>query len=134
MHVIQINWQDTISIRHQVLWPNKAPEFCMVEGDDQALHFAVMNNKEVVCVASLYIDNKSARLRKFATLNLFQGKGIGSCMLNHLIKNLKQQGINYLWFDARESAMAFYKRFGFNSSGELFYKSGVAYYKMDQHL
>lgn len=134
MHVTQINWQDTIPIRHQVLWPNKAPQFCMVEGDEQALHFAVMVDQKIVCVASLYIDNKSARLRKFATLHLFQGKGVGSCMLNHIIKSLKQQGINYLWFDARESAVDFYKRFGFNASGELFYKSGVAYYRMDQHL
>lgn len=106
----------------------------MVEGDEQAMHFAVMVDQKIVCVASLYIDNKSARLRKFATLKLFQGKGIGSCMLNHLIKNLKQQGINYLWFDARESAVGFYKRFGFHSSGELFYKSRVEYYKMHQHL
>ncbi|WP_160062685.1 GNAT family N-acetyltransferase [Psychromonas sp. L1A2] len=134
MKVVAIKWQDTISVRHQVLWPHKPPEFCRVEGDEQALHFAVMGSQQIVCVASLYIDNNTARLRKFATLSAFQSKGVGSFMINYLIDNLKQQGINYLWFDARESALGFYQRFGFDKMGELFYKSDIAYYRMSKSL
>lgn len=134
MNIVEIKWQDTIAVRHQVLWPDKAPEFCRVEGDEQALHFAVLENQEIICVASLYVNENSARLRKFATLDAFQGKGIGSTMIDHLINNLKQQGIHYLWFDARESALGFYQRFGFETTGELFYKSDVAYYKMYKNL
>ena len=134
MNIVEIKWQDTIAVRHQVLWPDKAPEFCRVEGDEQALHFAVLENQEIICVASLYVNENSARLRKFATLDAFQGKGIGSTMIDHLINNLKKQGIHYLWFDARESALGFYQRFGFETTGELFYKSDVAYYKMYKNL
>ncbi|MEL0659463.1 GNAT family N-acetyltransferase [Psychromonas arctica] len=134
MKVVSIKWQDTILVRHQVLWPDKPPEFCRVEGDEQALHFAVMSNQQTVCVASLYLDNNTARLRKFATLSAFQGKGVGTFMINYLIDNLKLQGINYLWFDARESALGFYQRFGFDKTGELFYKSDVAYYRMSKSL
>lgn len=134
MNIVEIKWQDIIAVRHQVLWPDKAPEFCRVEGDEQALHFAVLENQEIICVASLYVNENSARLRKFATLDAFQGKGIGSTMIDHLINNLKKQGIHYLWFDARESALGFYQRFGFETTGELFYKSDVAYYKMYKNL
>jgi GNAT superfamily N-acetyltransferase len=134
LEIIEINSTETIAIRHEVLWPNEAPEFCIVEGDSEASHFAVLIDTQIVCVASIYIDGDSARLRKFATLNKFQGKGIGSFMLNHLIKKLKQQGMRSLWFDARESAVAFYNRLGFTMIGKRFYKNGIAYYKMHTDL
>lgn len=134
MNVIELHWQDTIAIRHQVLWPNEAPEFCKVESDSDALHFGVSIDDEIVCVASIYLEAKSARLRKFATLSESQGRGVGSFMLNYLVNKLKEHEINYLWFDARESAVGFYKRLGFNSTGALFYKNEIPYYKMFSHL
>ena len=134
MEIIEINAQETIAIRHEVLWPNKAPEFCIVEGDSEALHFSVILNEKMVCVASIYIDGEIARLRKFATLSQFQGQGIGSLMLNHLVKQLKNQGMHSLWFDARESAISFYNRLGFTVTGKRFYKNDLAYYKMHVDL
>ena len=69
MEIVELTWQDTIPVRHQVLWPNELPEFCIVEGDQEALHFGVIVDNIIVSVASLYIDANSARLRKFATLS-----------------------------------------------------------------
>jgi len=134
LKIIALHWKDTLPIRHKVLWPNKEPEFCIVEGDTDALHFGVSLHNEIICVASLYLDVRSARLRKFATLSKFQGRGIGSYMLNFLVEELKKHDVNYLWFDARESAIGFYKRLGFHSLGELFYKNDVSYYKMYANL
>jgi len=136
LQLVTLDWQQTLPIRHQVLWPNESLEFCQVPGDIDALHFGVLNKSTLVCVASIYIDQdaKSARLRKFATLPLLQGKGVGSVMIEHLITILKRQGIDYLWFDARASALGFYQRFGFEAEGDIFYKNKVAYYKMHKHL
>ena len=134
MEIIELSWEDTIPIRHNVLWPNEAPEYCMVDGDEQALHFGIKKNDQLVCVASIYLERTSARLRKFATLNQFQGQGIGSFMLRHLIEKLKKKDVNYFWFDARESAMSFYNRLGFKSEGELFYKNEVSYFKMSAKI
>ena len=117
-----------------MLWPNESPEFCQVEGDSEGLHFGVVVDNDIVCVASVYINDGTARLRKFATLSQFQGQGIGSCMLNHIVTKLKQAKISYLWFDARVSAVGFYQRLGFSSLGAPFYKNGVAYYKMHANL
>jgi len=134
LKIIDLHWKDTLPIRHKVLWPNELPEFCMVDGDADALHFGVTVHNEIICVASLYLDGRAARLRKFATLSRFQGKGIGSYMLNFLVEELKKHNINYLWFDARESAIGFYKRLGFHSTGNLFYKKNISYYKMYANL
>ncbi|UGA55403.1 GNAT family N-acetyltransferase [Vibrio sp. VB16] len=134
MDIRQIDWTQTIPVRHRVLWPDKPPEFCYVEGDEDGLHFGAFENDELVCVASVYIDGDEARLRKYATEIQFQGLGIGTAVLNEVIAYLKMNHINYFWCDARESALRFYGRFGMLSHGERFYKSDVAYYKMGMHL
>jgi len=113
------------------LWPTKPPSFCEVEGDDTAKHYGAYVDGELVSVASIYLDGSRARLRKFATLPRFQGKGIGSKVISHLVTELKTSGIHYLWCDARESAMGFYQRFGMETQGEVFKKSGIPYYKME---
>jgi ribosomal protein S18 acetylase RimI-like enzyme len=136
LDIVELAWQQTIPIRHQVLWPNELPEYCMLDGDDKALHFGVIIDNRLVSVASVYIDAdpQSARLRKFATLAEFQGKGIGSYLLNYIIKILSKRGITYFWFDARSSAVNFYQGLGFEVSSELFYKNKVPYYKMHANL
>lgn len=37
-----ISAEQTLELRHQVLWPDKPIEHCMVTGDDAALHFALL--------------------------------------------------------------------------------------------
>ncbi|AWB67179.1 GNAT family N-acetyltransferase [Saccharobesus litoralis] len=140
MDIRQINWQQTIPNRHQVLWPNEKPEFCFVDGDETALHFGAFDQQTLVCVASIYVNQEyvnqkyvngnAARLRKFATLAQYQGMGVGSRMLKFLIEQVKALNTDYFWFDARESALGFYQKFGFVAEGERFYKKDVAYFKM----
>ena len=134
MKIVELNWTDTILIRHTVLWPNEQPEFCKVEGDEHALHFGIEIDEKLVCVASIFRDGDSVRLRKFATLVEHQGKGVGSYMLRHLISEMRHKGMTYFWFDARETALNFYERFGFKVTGDRFYKHSVPYYKMHMHL
>ena len=138
MKIGKIHWTETIPIRHQVLWPTKPPEFCCVEGDEEAWHYGVMLDVGLVSVASLYLSpslgGEVARLRKFATLETFQRQGIGSALLTHLLSVASQNGISYFWCDARESAQKFYARFGLLVEGERFYKENVPFVKMGKQL
>ncbi|WP_413701298.1 GNAT family N-acetyltransferase [Psychromonas sp. KJ10-10] len=130
MKIQTIRWQDALPIRHQVLWPNKTPEFCKIEDDESGYHYGAFINDKLVCVASIYIENQSARLRKFATLENYQGKGIGSKVLTYILQELADIDITYFWCDARTTALDFYQRFGLEKEGSVFEKSGIAYYKM----
>jgi GNAT superfamily N-acetyltransferase len=132
--VLPISWEKTIPIRHKVLWPNKEPEFCHVEGDVDALHFGAFYDEEIVCVASIYREGEHARLRKFATLMDHQNKGIGTTMLAFILKTIKEHGVTYFWCDARESAIDFYQKFDLKPEGKIFYKSTIPYYKMSLYL
>lgn len=130
MNIQTIQWEDALPIRHRVLWPSKPPLFCKVGCDETATHYGAHIDGELVSVASIYIERKTARLRKFATLPHFQNKGIGSQVIAHIMKELKVMGINYFWCDARNSAVGFYQQFGMKTLGGTFNKSGIPYYKM----
>jgi len=108
----------------------KPPEYCHVEGDQDALHFGAFANDKLVCVASIYIKLDRARLRKFATNAEYQNQGIGSQMLRYILQSLKKRDTKFFWCDARESALNFYQRFGMRSYGERFYKGDISYFKM----
>jgi ribosomal protein S18 acetylase RimI-like enzyme len=134
MEIQIISWQQTIPLRHSVLWPNKAPAYCHVEGDIDGLHFGGFINDALVCVASIYVDVNRARLRKFAIDACYQNQGLGSKMLSHIVQSLKNSEVEFLWCDARESALAFYQRFNMCKASERFYKADVAYFKMEVAL
>ena len=134
MKVKRIYWQDTLEIRRKVLWPRKSKEFCVVEGDDVAKHYGIFNKNELVGVASVYSDENSVRLRKFAVNRQYQGKGYGSKLLKRILELEKKDSSGNFWCDARESAVSFYEQFGLCIEGDIFYKSDVAYFKMSLNL
>ena len=134
MEICAISWEQTIPLRQSVLWPNKLPEYCHVDGDIEASHFGVFVDGLLVCVASVYLTSNRARLRKFATEPRYQNQGIGSKMLEHIIQTLRSSQVDIFWCDARESAIQFYDRFGMQACSERFYKADVAYYKMEVAL
>lgn len=130
MDILQITTNEALPVRHRVLWPDKPMSFCLVEGDDFATHYGAFVDAQLVSVASVYIDGFQARLRKFATLPQYQGQGIGSRDIAHIMAELQRQSISYFWCDARTTAVGFYQRLGLSVEGAEFEKSGVFYYKM----
>lgn len=129
-----ISWQQALPVRHQVLWPTKAPDFCKIEGDELAYHYGYFVKNQLVAVASIYLDGNKARLRKFATLSAYQSQGIGTKLISHILKELNSSDVTTFWCDARASAVGFYQRLGFIVEGELFYKEQVSYYKMSRRI
>ncbi|WP_233402638.1 GNAT family N-acetyltransferase [Marinomonas transparens] len=129
-----ITTEQALPIRHRVLWPDKSIDDCRVEDDSSGEHFGAFIGDDLVCVASIFQDEEGVRLRKFATLPEYQGKGIGSLMLAHIIDKLNRSAVIYFWCDARESAQAFYGKFGMAIQGERFYKADIAYRKMSLAL
>ncbi|MDG3086401.1 GNAT family N-acetyltransferase [Vibrio hannami] len=134
MNIREISLDEALPVRHKVLWPNKPVEFCIVEGDEEGLHLGAEIDGEIVSVASIYISNNKARLRKFATYPLYQGQGIGTALIEYALGYLKTRNIGYFWCDAREAAIGFYQRLGMQTEGQRFYKSDVPYFKMELSL
>lgn len=134
MIIRAITADQTLPLRQAVLWPDHPLSASRVDGDGSALHFGGFAGDQQICTASLFPDGDQIRLRKFATLPDHQGQGHGTAMLRHLLAEARAQGAQVFWFDARESALPFYERFGFETTRDRFFKREVPYRRMTMHL
>ena len=129
MEVLRIKAIDTYPIRHKMLRPSGTVEDCMFQGDHDELtfHLGAFVDKKLVSVASFYFEKHPAfseayqyRLRGMATLPEYQGQGYSSALPRTAFPVIKQNQCSLLWCNAREKALGFYKKVGFNATGELF--------------
>lgn len=124
-----ISAEDTLPLRHSVLWPDKPFDYVKLPDDTDGHHLGGFVEGQLVAVISLFMDTQTntARFRKFATHPDFQNQGIGTQLLNQVIDQARQAGATELWCDARLTAAAFYERFGMQADGDVFYKGEIAY-------
>lgn len=134
IEIQKVNTNQILDIRHRVLWPDRSPDFVKVDEDDSGFHFGLYFNQKLVSVISLFAVGDSIRFRKFATLPEFQGKGLGSRLLEHAIDFAIQNQYASIWCDARTSALGFYERFGFRKFSAPFFKEHIEYYKIERKL
>lgn len=131
-----ISHSDTWSIRHQVMWPDKPLKFVQLENDSSGIHFGYYVNQSLVAVVSLFIDKskESAQFRKFACLNQFQNQGIGSELLEYILRYLTKNGIKQVWCNARLEKAYFYEKFGMQKTKKSFKKNEQIYIIMNKML
>jgi len=131
-----ISAEDTLPLRHSVLWPDKPFDYVRVPDDDLGYHVGGFVGGRLVSVISLFLNEQTAvaRFRKFATHPDFQSQGIGTQLLNHVIEQARQSGATELWCDARLTAATFYERFGMQAVGDVFYKGPIAYSRFGLEL
>ena len=135
MTIRPITPAQTYPLRHAVLWPDQPLDYVKVPDDDAGQHFGAFEAEQLVAVISLFVGpDGTARFRKFATDPAWQGRGIGSALLRHTIAAATAQGAPALWCDARQTALAFYERFGMQPEGEVFFKGPVAYVRLRMNL
>lgn len=129
-----IKTKDVLPIRHKVMWPNMPINYVSIENDKDARHFGLFINEELVSVISLFLKNKQAQFRKFATLTKHQGLGYGSILLKHIITLVKEEKLKKLWCNARVEKSKFYTKFNLKVTNKRFVKGGIDYVVMEVNL
>jgi GNAT superfamily N-acetyltransferase len=134
--VIQpIEPSQTYALRHAVLWPDKPLAYVQLPDDATGQHYGAFVAEELVAVISLFVGTDGvARFRKFATAPAWQGRGVGTALLQHVIAVARAQGASALWCDARQNTLPFYQRFGLVPEGEVFYKGDIPYVRLHLDL
>tara|TARA_R110002049_G_scaffold274391_2_gene452320 strand:+ start:1067 stop:1591 length:525 start_codon:yes stop_codon:yes gene_type:complete len=124
-----INSEDTYSVRHPVLRAGKPIESCIFEGDEleTTIHLGLFLNDKLIGVStflkknnSLLSDSGQYQLRGMAILKEFQGYGFGKIILEHGELILKNKKVKTIWCNAREVAVNFYKKTGYQTIGKPF--------------
>ncbi len=134
IQIKKISAEDTLSIRHSELWPEKPLDFVKIEGDENGIHLGLFLEDKLVTVISLFGADKSLRFRKFATIEQYRNQGLGSKMMHFVIKYAEENGYERIWCDARANALRFYDQFGFRKFSVPFYKGNIPYAKIEKWL
>lgn len=83
----------------------------------QYLNLKIEDQQQILGFAICHLVLDEATLFNIAIQPAFQGKGLGFQLLAHLISQLKQQNVQTLWLEVRESnlsAQRLYEKLGFN--------------------
>jgi N-acetylglutamate synthase-like GNAT family acetyltransferase len=82
--------------------------------------FKLVQNDQIIGYYSYFSTNENTiKLDNIFILPEFIGKGFGKILMNDFLKNINQLGINKITLDAEPNAEKFYKKFGFETIGQL---------------
>lgn len=125
----QITSQETFPVRNPVLRPGKPVESCIFDGDDleTTVHYGIYDDDNIVGVISLFKsksplfdDEIQFQLRGMAVLETHQKQGLGDKLIEAAENYVAGRDGSLIWFNAREVAVGFYKKMGYETIGEPF--------------
>ena len=116
---------DLLNLRSKILRNNLDPNLCRFPGDKEinSFHIGAFNGNTLIGGVSV-IKNECKKkelpncfqLRGLFVDKEFQHNGIGKTIVNFVENRLRDSGVNYLWMNARESAVLFYLKLNYSNS------------------
>lgn len=125
----EISAQETFIVRHSVLRKGKSIETCAFEGDDLETthHFGLFEDLNLIGIISLFLktnpifaENLQSQIRGMAILESHQKKGFGEALVKHCEEYCFSNQFDLIWFNARTTAVGFYKKMGYEIEGNSF--------------
>ncbi len=134
----QISSIETYPVRQPVLRPGKPVEECIFTGDDliTTAHFGIYENGSLAGIISvfentneLFQEEKQFQIRGMAILPEHQKKGLGERLMQKAESHIRDNAGQLIWFNAREIAVGFYKKTGYQIIGNPFdiFEIGIHY-------
>lgn len=126
--ILEISAQETYPLRSLVLRSSDVNAACPFDGDldNTTHHFGFFLDADIISIVSFYErsnDNFGNRtmvqLRGMATHPDFSGRGFGKDLMLFSI-GFFQTKVEIIWCNARETAIPFYEKLGFKSTGDKF--------------
>ena len=129
----RVSSEEIRPLRHRFLRPGQTYEETLYPGDDRAdsVHLGAFDGERLVGIASLYREDRAGgptggwRLRGMATDADVRGAGFGAALLEGCVEHVAASGGAELWCNARQSAVGFYRRAGFDVVSDEFDVPGI---------
>ncbi len=117
--------EDLLNLRSKILRNNLDPNLCRFPGDTEinSFHIGAFDRNTLVGGVSVMKNECKKKklpncfqLRGLFVDKEFQKNGIGKTIVNFVENRLRDSGVNYLWMNARESAVLFYLKLNYTNS------------------
>lgn len=73
---------------------------------------------------------RSGQIGRMAVLPRWRGRGVGSALLQAVLRDARRHGVGPLWLNAQCSAEPFYAQAGFTAEGAAFEEAGIPHRSM----
>ena len=101
---------------------------------EEILIGAFEEEKMLGCCMLIMEAPNSVRLRQMAVLNNLQGKGIGRALMQFAENIARDRGFQKITMHARKTAVGFYEKLGYRTSGQEFEEVTIPHYVMEKLL
>ena len=103
-----------------------------LQGEAEQLHFALFDESGtlIACVAVKLLDADTAKIRQMAVDEPRRGIGAGRRLLRGVEEILRQKGILRIEMDARDTAVGFYRKLGYEVEGGEFTQVTIPHFRM----
>lgn len=127
--ITTISALETYAVRHPVLRPGRPLEDCAFVGDNdpETFHLGIYFKQNLVGVVSFLKQTHNDfkypsqyQLRGMAILKSFQGLDFGKLLVQEGEKQVNKRRGTFIWLNAREIAVPFYKKQGYAIYGDVF--------------
>lgn len=119
----QIAPEETYPLRRKVLRKNMPQETHVFQGDNKegTFHLGFFERNQLVGVVTLMPQEAGIfQLRGMAVDERFQGMNIGRHLVKEAEEIVRNSGGTEIWMNAREAAIPFYQKCGYQKVGEYF--------------
>ena len=125
------DYESELALRDKVLRKPLGIELSLDrELEKGEIHFgAFYNGSLVACLVVKTFSDSSAKIRQMAVEPEFRAKGIGASLMKAAESYLETHGVRSISLNAREYALEFYLKLGYQVVGERFTEVGIPHFK-----
>lgn len=130
-------YQQMVQLRNDILRKPLGLSFTPEELEKEKgeiLIGAFEEEKMLGCCMLITQDPATVRLRQMAVLNNVQGKGIGKALMQFAENIARDRGFRKMTMHARQTAIGFYEKLGYQVSGDQFEEVSIPHYIMEKML
>src|SRR5882757_4989234 len=130
-------YQQMVNLRNEILRKPLGLLFSDEELEkekEDILMGAFEDDRLLGCCLLTRMSDGTVRLRQMAVPNSMQGKGIGRALMIFAENIARDLGYKKLCMHARKTALGFYEKLGYSTSGEEFIEVTIPHYIMEKSL
>ena len=138
LHIIDFDseqYRDMVELRNQLLRKPLGlalPDEDLQNEKDNILIGYFDDDKLEGCCMLVPIEKDTVQLRQMAVLSGLQGKGIGRTIMQFAENLARDRGFKRILMHARDTAVGFYQKQGYEKKGELFTEVSIPHYVMEK--
>jgi N-acetylglutamate synthase-like GNAT family acetyltransferase len=139
MNIIEVEfatpeYDETVKLRYNILREPLGLDFTeeQLAAEYSDFHLAAYDDAWILrgCLVLTPKDGKVLKMRQVAVDNIVQSKGIGSLLVKASEVYARAKGYDKMELNARDTAVVFYQKLGYNTEGGMFEEVSIPHFKM----